>query len=304
MSSLGIAIDGGRYVRVDSSIADFPRTVKLRTLQSGQDTAKLELCAFRRKGPVVRRTVIISGLSGNSESPAELRLMVQRYRFALWLIEARKPDGSLEEFRVRTGIGLWFHVLSASALLILTLLFIVPILVRGFSGSTPLPSSSVPEGPVSTSADDKGGTGRTEAEVLPGDTSREAVSGTPEVDNQSPAAVPPAISPSAVTTVFFQPESAVLSGAALDELRNLAEIIPENISLDIGGHCADYGTEKGRMALSLSRAEVVSAYLLPIIPNSVIIQVQSWGSSRPLSRNPGLQDKNRRVEIIVEDESE
>jgi len=331
MGSLGIAIDGGRYVRVDSSIADFPRTVKLRTLRPGQDSAKLEFCTFRRKGPVVLRTVVISGLSGSGESHAELKLSVQRDRFALWHIEARKPDGSREEFRVRTGIGLWVYVLPATALLILVLLFLIPMLIRGFSGfsepsssresdsfsseSRSEPSAAAPmtennpvplvsEESASSTTEGESGTGQSGNEAGSGNTTQKAAEGNPEDEIQAAAVDSPTILLPAVTTVFFQPESAALSSMARAELSNLAALIPENISLDIGGHCANYGTEKGRRVLSQNRALAVSTYLSSRIPSSVQIRVQSWGSSRPLSSNPGLQDKNRRVEIIVEDRSE
>jgi len=306
MGSLGIAIDGGRYVRVDSSISDFPRTVKLRTLQPGQDKAELVFCTFRKKGPLVRRTVLLSGLSVNKDAPSELILRVQRERFALWVIDVRKPDGSREEFRVRTGIGLWIYILPVFLLLVLMLLFLMPMFIRAGLSSAAVSTSVTNSSAVSEhkrelpaaeiSPDASEGTDQQADEDRPPDLASEGV-------RQPSDDVPQAVLP-AVTTVFFQPESAVLSSTARAELRKFAELVPENISLDIGGHCADYGTEKGRRILSQNRAQAVSSYLSHRIPDSVRITIHSWGSSRPLSSDPALQDKNRRVEITVKDGSE
>ncbi len=99
MGSLGIAIEGGRYVRVDSSLGDFYRTVRLRTLQAGQDTAKLDFCVFGKKGPSIRKSVVLKGLAGD-DKPSELRLRVERRSFAVWIINVRKPGGGSEEFQV------------------------------------------------------------------------------------------------------------------------------------------------------------------------------------------------------------
>lgn len=264
MGSLGIAINGGRYVRVDSSINDLYRTVRLRTIRAGQDSAKLDFCVFRKKGPVVRKSVLLKGLSQNGDTPAELTLKVERRSFAVWEITARKPDGTVKDIRVRTGIGLWPLLIAAAALL----LFGGWLLFRLVSGGY-----SIDSRPVSTVS-----------EI------------TEKIEPAEPVESPAPQFPTQ-TIVYFRPERADLSNTAMAELKTLAGMIPEGISIEISGHCANYGTERGRRVLSRLRADVVADYLSGLIPFSVSIEVKGYGGSRPLNRDPELQDVNRRVEI-------
>jgi len=295
MGSLGIAIDGDRYVRIDSSIGDFPRTVKLRTLSSSQEMAKLDFCVFRKHGPIIRKTVLVEGLSGHGDNPSELKLSVQRTAYVLWHIDARKPDGSLEHLRVRTGIGLWPLTVSAVLLIVFALWLLIPMMPRisgsGFFSGNKSPTVET----TASSAEMKAVSVEAAATVI----------AVPEVTDETLSA---AISTLPVlpelTTVYFQPESSALSGGARVELENLTGMIPEDISLVVGGHCANYGTEKGRSVLSLNRARAVALFLSERIPDSVQLQIRSYGSSRPISDNPETQDKNRRVEILSDGSAE
>ena len=272
MGSLGIAINGGRYVRVDSSINDLYRTVRLRTIRAGQDSAKLDFYVFRKKGPVVRKSVLLKGLSQNCDTPAELTLKVERRSFAVWEITALKPDGTVKDIRVRTGIGLRPLLIAAVALL----LFGGWLLFRLVSGDF-----SVDSRPVSTVSE-------ITEKIEPAEP--------PQLIESEPVETPAPQFPTQ-TIVYFQPESANLSKEAMAELKTLAGMIPEGISIEISGHCANYGTERGRRVLSRVRADVVEAYLSGLIPFSVSIEVKGYGGSRPLNRDPELQDVNRRVEI-------
>ncbi|MCK5737085.1 MAG: OmpA family protein [Spirochaetaceae bacterium] len=283
MGSLGIAIDGGRYVRLDSSIGDFSRSVRLRTLHSGQDSAKLDFCTFRNHGSIVQKSVLIEGLSGTGDTPAELRLDVQRQNYALWTIDALKPDGSREHIRVRTGIGLWPFFILAAVLFALVIWLLVSIT---WNKTDIKPQKFEAPAEIVESA----------ASVEPVELQEQAV-----LPDSEAAAVP--ILPGR-TVLYFQPESAVLSPMARDDLNNLIPLIPGDILLEIQGHCANYGTERGRIALSRSRADTVSDYISNKLPESVQIQIQSFGSSMPVNRNPEYQNKNRRVEIIIEGRTE
>ena len=272
MGSLGIAINGGRYVRVDSSINDMYRTVRLRTIRAGQDSAKLDFYVFRKKGPVVRKSVLLKDLSQNGDTPAELTLKVERRSFAVWEITARKHDGTVKNIRVRTGIGLWPLLIAAVALL----LFGGWLLFRLVGGDSPVVSS-----PVSTVSE-------ITEKIEPAEP--------PQLIESEPVETPAPQFPTQ-TIVYFRPESAKLSNAAMAELKTLAGLVPEGISIEISGHCANYGTERGRRVLSRLRADVVADYLSGLIPFSVSIEVKGYGGSRPLNRDPELQDVNRRVEI-------
>ncbi|RKX79311.1 MAG: hypothetical protein DRP70_13225 [Spirochaetes bacterium] len=301
MGSLGIAIDGGRYVRIDSSPGDFPRTVKLRTLSSSQGKAKLDFCIFRKNGPIVRKSLLVEGLSGIGNSPAELKLSVQRTSYALWLIDVRIPDGSREQIRVRTGIGLWPLIVLTALLVVFAAWLLIP-LTGGFGFS----SGNKPPEVVLTAELTTDSAEKVEAAEIPRvEEAAATVIAVPDVTDESRTAALSALPvlPD-LTTVYFQPESSALSRTARVELENLAKLIPENISLEIGGHCANYGTEKGRMALSLNRARVVTLFLSERIPESVQLQIRSYGSFRPISDNPESQDMNRRVEILSDGSAE
>ena len=105
MSSLGIAIDGGRFVRIDPKHAQTPKNIRLRTLNGGQSTARLDFYAFRGRRRLLKRTVRVEGLSGTDGSPAELRLRAERISGTSWEVRIRRPDGRSETIRVRTGRG-------------------------------------------------------------------------------------------------------------------------------------------------------------------------------------------------------
>lgn len=102
--------------------------------------------------------------------------------------------------------------------------------------------------------------------------------------------------------VYFAPESAVLPAPArrlLDGLLPLLRDHPE-FAVFIEGHCALFGTPQGRAALSLMRARVVEHYLYgggwaPLIEP----RVEGAGGARPVTRDPGRQALNRRVEVRI-----
>jgi outer membrane protein OmpA-like peptidoglycan-associated protein len=78
--------------------------------------------------------------------------------------------------------------------------------------------------------------------------------------------------------------------------------MPADLRLEISGHCAFYGTEKGRRALSAERAEAVASYLKNRVPPTVELTKVAYGGDRPVSRNLDTQDLNRRVELTVVNE--
>jgi outer membrane protein OmpA-like peptidoglycan-associated protein len=281
MGSLGIAIEGGRYVRVDSSLGDLYRTVRLRTLHAGQDTAKLDFCVFGNKGPSIRKTVVLKDLAGD-DKPSELRLRVERRSFAVWNINVRKPGGSSEEFQVRTGIGIWPVLLLSAALLILIAWLVFGILTKG-APAPPVPSAAT----VTTTSSDE----------TPESKTFDAQSAEPLIE-ENIADETVSVFPEQ-TILYFLPESAALTRQTLSELDILAGIVPESIHLEIGGHCAIFGTERGRVLLSRARANAVADYLSHQIPSSVSIEVRGYGGSKPLNRKFEFQDRNRRVEINV-----
>ena len=102
------------------------------------------------------------------------------------------------------------------------------------------------------------------------------------------------------TALLFSPESAALSSAARPRLDSLLPLLRAHprARLLIEGHCALFGTARGRAALSLERARAAERWLRgagwsPEPPP----RVEGAGGLRPVSRSSGLQHLNRRVEI-------
>lgn len=102
--------------------------------------------------------------------------------------------------------------------------------------------------------------------------------------------------------VYFQPNSAVLTPAAQEELSRVRRSLQREPAdrLRIVGHTALAGSEAGRIELSWDRARAVQAYLseggLEVVDQAQII---GRGGEEPVVRETELQHLNRRVEIYL-----
>lgn len=100
--------------------------------------------------------------------------------------------------------------------------------------------------------------------------------------------------------VYFRADSARITPTAVQELRDFAAGLPDMPAVfsRISGHAALAGPPRGRLPLSRQRAEAVSAALLTSgVEFGADVQVRGFGAEQPLTRNPQLQDNNRRVEV-------
>jgi len=104
--------------------------------------------------------------------------------------------------------------------------------------------------------------------------------------------------------IYFKPDDPNLTPETMQYLKE--RILPVlknyqgNARVVISGHCALYGTERGRMELSLKRAENVKNYLLQLGWNpEEEPQILGLGGKKPVTRNPDNQHLNRRVEIEI-----
>ena len=141
MNSLGIAIDGGRYIRVDSRIGELPRHVRLRALNADQRSAVIGFCRFRHERPEVIRNHRIGNLDAASDTPAEFRLRIERRSFAMWEARISAPGGLVETVRLRTRKRLWPLIFPAAALAgILAWLLIRPPGFLSGTGRQPIPT--------------------------------------------------------------------------------------------------------------------------------------------------------------------
>jgi outer membrane protein OmpA-like peptidoglycan-associated protein len=127
----------------------------------------------------------------------------------------------------------------------------------------------------------------------------EQAAGSRSTSSQEPPAVAIAFQ---TVTVYFAAESALLTAQARTILDEVATRLIESppASIRIAGHCALFGSERGRIALSRLRAEAVRDYLLGRgwRPESAPL-IEALAGERPVTTDPRAQDLNRRVEIVA-----
>jgi outer membrane protein OmpA-like peptidoglycan-associated protein len=106
-----------------------------------------------------------------------------------------------------------------------------------------------------------------------------------------------------MSDIKFKPESAVLEKSELSKLDAIVEILKKYPDRDIliTGHTALAGTEAGRAALSLARAQAVADYLISKGIDPERIMVQGLGATQPIADNTTQEGmaQNRRVEITI-----
>ena len=327
MNSLGIAIDGGRYIRVVSRIGERPRSVRLRALNADQRSAVIDFCRFRKNGPDIIRSYRIGNLDTSSASPAEFRLRIERRSFAVWEARINSPGGRSETVRLRTRVGLWplFFPAAALAGILIWMLLLPPAFLTGsrlpesvgsLSTGNEKPSatdsssveepvlqdaqvSGSPESPIVEPEEPTADIESAEApETSSGSEAGSALDSEMEVtESEQAAEMPPSDLLPEPLIIYFQPESAILSPRAQEELRSLVRYIGDDTSLLIEGHSADFGTERGQRALSVLRARNTADYIASVHREPVTMEIEGYGTERPATRNPDRQNMNRRVVV-------
>ncbi len=114
--------------------------------------------------------------------------------------------------------------------------------------------------------------------------------------------IPEAVLIDQKAVVYFQPNGISLSVKAKSVLDQVLEILEkeDNLDVDIIGHCAFFGTEKGRQEISSERADNVYNYFIskgwtPLNKP----ELEGLGHSQLLTKDPDKQNLNRRVEISI-----
>ena len=319
MNALGIAIDGGRYVRFNADFDNGVSVVHLQTLGIGADSARLDFVSFNGGSAVLRRSCVVSGLKRRGK-PGEIRVQVQRRSRFVWRAVVTPRGAAQFELKIRTGRALWpLLLLLIPAALILLFRFAFPLRSPPRSedkqGSTQ-PGASRPVKPSETAAS---GAASGAAPAASSETSSAAASGAaPAASSESvsaavsggaeesssppPRAAAPVAGAGAVfpVTIFFAPESAFLNAEARALLDKAAESLPEGaFILRVEGHSADFGTHQGRVRLSRRRARGAADYLISRIGRELNIESEGFGVDRPATEDPLLQNLNRRVEIHI-----
>lgn len=307
MNDLGIAIDGGRYVRFSPDRDKAASAVRLQTLGIGADSARLDFVSFHSGGTVLRRSCVVRGLKRRGR-PGEIRVHVRRRSRCVWSALIAPAGGGQSEIKIRTGRALWPFVV----LLIIAVL--IPASIAAFRLALPA-VFPLEERRLETVPAAAGRMNRTEASPAAQDPESSvspppAAASAPEISGQEASApeipapeAPAPEAPASPVTVFFAPDSAFLDADAVALLDETVESLPDSPLLRVEGHCAAFGTEEGRIRLSRRRARAVADYLKSRLGENVRIETEGFGVDRPVTEDPLLQNLNRRAEIQIETNS-
>lgn len=135
-----------------------------------------------------------------------------------------------------------------------------------------------------------------------------------EPQSPAPAAEPAAAASTSVTvttvdgsaleTVFFAYDSAVLQPAAREVLQRNAAWLQANpqAAITIEGHCDERGTEEYNLALGERRARAAYEHLVILGVDPQRMSIVSFGEERPIdpAHNETAWAKNRRAEFVVQ----
>lgn len=107
----------------------------------------------------------------------------------------------------------------------------------------------------------------------------------------------------ALKTVYFDYNSASISGTTKDTLDSNAEFLKKNgaVKLQVEGHCDERGSVQFNLALGEKRAKSVRDYLVAQGVASARLSVISLGKEKPVSfgHDEESWSKNRRANFIV-----
>jgi OOP family OmpA-OmpF porin len=110
------------------------------------------------------------------------------------------------------------------------------------------------------------------------------------------------IAKDAVSNLEFEFGKSIIREKSLPYLNKVANLlVKKNISLKLGGHTDNVGSENANMNLSKDRAESVKKYLLSQGANSSLIEAVGYGENQPIATNKSAAGRqiNRRVEFTL-----
>jgi OOP family OmpA-OmpF porin len=110
------------------------------------------------------------------------------------------------------------------------------------------------------------------------------------------------IAKDAVSNLEFEFGKSIIREKSLPYLSKVANLLmKKNISLKLGGHTDNVGSETANMNLSKDRAEAVKKYLVGQGANSSLIEAVGYGETQPIATNKTAVGRqvNRRVEFTL-----
>lgn len=106
-----------------------------------------------------------------------------------------------------------------------------------------------------------------------------------------------------LNSVFFEQSKSVIIDTSFPELDRIVKAMKENPTMEImlEGHTDNQGDWNANLLLSKERVEEVQKYLATKGVNMKRIQVQGYGSTRPIASNNSEEKRrlNRRVEVTI-----
>ena len=107
------------------------------------------------------------------------------------------------------------------------------------------------------------------------------------------------IAKDAVSNLEFEFGKSIIREKSLPYLNKVANLlVKKNISLKLGGHTDNVGSETANMNLSKDRAESVKNYLISKGANSSLIEAVGYGETQPIATNK--TNTGRQVNRLVE----
>lgn len=106
----------------------------------------------------------------------------------------------------------------------------------------------------------------------------------------------------AIRNLEFDFGKSTIRSKSYPYLNKVAELlVSKNISLKLGGHTDNVGSDAANMELSKDRAESVKSYLISQGANASRIEAVGYGETQPISSNKTAagRQKNRRVEFTI-----
>jgi outer membrane protein OmpA-like peptidoglycan-associated protein len=103
--------------------------------------------------------------------------------------------------------------------------------------------------------------------------------------------------------VLFESDKAAILPQYIQELDDVIAYLNQSpeIKIEIAGHTDNEGTAEKNLVLSTNRAKAVADYIISRGINSVRIDYQGYGASKPLAPNttPEGKAQNRRIEFVM-----